>query len=170
MARSPAALTRLGVTAVVNCAFNSEPLPPNVRAAAGVSFYARLDLRDVAAHAGQDCEALIRAGAAEVAAAGGATGGGVLVHCVAGMSRSAAVVVAYLVLHGGRSLVEAMGEVKTARPAAHPNAGFWEALRRIEVGVGGVGGSSVPEGAVEALHEGERFPVSTHVFGDAERS
>ena len=167
-ARSARALSAAGVTSVVNCAFNSEPLPSDALLRAGVTHYTRLDFVDEAARAGQDSAALIRAGAAAVAEGIAGTRGAVLVHCVAGMSRSSSVVAAYLMLHEGYSLLDAMRAVKAARPLAHPNKGFWHALRAIEESVGRA--SSVPREAVEALHAGEDFPISTHVFGDAQRS
>jgi len=167
-ARSVGAVRRYGVTSIVNCAFNSEPLSEATRADAGVGHYTRLDFRDVPALAGQDNAALIRAGAAAVAEGVASTRGAVLVHCVAGMSRSTSCVAAYLVLHRGLSLADAMTAIRAARPAAQPNAGFWQALCGIEEDTGR--GCSVPRAAVAALHAGSRFPLSTHVFGDAERS
>ncbi|GLI71159.1 hypothetical protein VaNZ11_016261 [Volvox africanus] len=60
--------------------------------------------------------------------------GVVLVHCMAGMSRSASVVVAYLMWDGHLPYVEAFKQVKAARPCIYPNLGFllqlweWESL------------------------------------------
>ncbi|XP_020228552.1 dual specificity protein phosphatase 1 isoform X2 [Cajanus cajan] len=51
-------------------------------------------------------------------------GGGVLVHCFAGKSRSVTVVIAYLMKTRGMSFNEAWQHVRTIRPAALPNAGF----------------------------------------------
>jgi len=58
--------------------------------------------------------------------------GAVLVHCAAGVSRSATVVIAYLVQHAGMSLREAALAVKSQRPIAYPNAGFWRTLFAFE--------------------------------------
>ena len=168
-ARSGAALRALGVTSIVNCAYNSEPLPAAELAAAGVAHAARLLFRDEAARPGQDNLALIRAGAAAVAEGLAATRGAVLVHCVAGVSRSASVVLAFLVARQGLPLADAAARVKAARPVAHPNAGFWKALVEIEREARG-GACSVAEEEVLALHRGAAYPVSTHVFGEAERS
>jgi len=55
-------------------------------------------------------------------------GGCVLVHCAAGMSRSVTVVLAYLMLHGGKALLEAFALVCAARPGVWPNDGFMAAL------------------------------------------
>lgn len=61
------------------------------------------------------------------------TGGGcVLVHCHAGISRSATVVLFYLMLEHGLTFDEALGRLKTARPQVQPNAGFARHLRAID--------------------------------------
>ncbi|PIN02374.1 Dual specificity phosphatase [Handroanthus impetiginosus] len=52
------------------------------------------------------------------------TGGGVLVHCYDGRSRSVTVVVAYLMFKNGMSLSEALAHVRTRRQVASPNSGF----------------------------------------------
>ncbi|KAG2435576.1 hypothetical protein HYH02_011870 [Chlamydomonas schloesseri] len=54
----------------------------------------------------------------------GREAGAVLVHCAAGISRSATVVIAYLMAHGSLSLEDARSAVKAARPAINPNQGF----------------------------------------------
>jgi atypical dual specificity phosphatase len=56
----------------------------------------------------------------------------VLVHCNAGVSRSAAVCVGYVMCFGGKSLNAALAEVKQARPSARPNDGFMEQLKNYE--------------------------------------
>ncbi len=59
-------------------------------------------------------------------------GGRVLVHCNAGVSRSAAVVIAFLVTECDMSLAEAVGLAKAKRPASAPNPGFMAQLRQLE--------------------------------------
>ncbi|KNC49011.1 dual specificity protein phosphatase 19 [Thecamonas trahens ATCC 50062] len=56
----------------------------------------------------------------------------VLVHCNAGVSRSATAVLAYLIVERGMSYDEAMAMVRAARPASKPNAGFDAALRALD--------------------------------------
>lgn len=62
-----------------------------------------------------------------------AHGGRTLVHCQAGVSRSAALCMAYLMKHRGATLLEAHGWVKDSRPLVRPNRGFWEQLIRYEM-------------------------------------
>ncbi|NWT37297.1 DUS28 phosphatase, partial [Chroicocephalus maculipennis] len=60
------------------------------------------------------------------------SGGKCLVYCKNGRSRSAAICTAYLMRHRKLPLKDAFEAVKTARPAAEPNAGFWSQLQRYE--------------------------------------
>lgn len=55
--------------------------------------------------------------------------GKVLVHCMAGISRSASVAIAYLMKQSGMTFDEALEEVKKYRPCANPNEGFKKQLR-----------------------------------------
>ncbi|XP_002517161.2 dual specificity protein phosphatase 1 isoform X3 [Ricinus communis] len=59
-------------------------------------------------------------------------GGGVLVHCFVGKSRSVTIVVAYLMKKHGLSLTQALQHVKSTRPQAAPNSGFISQLRDYE--------------------------------------
>ncbi|KAF7300290.1 Dual specificity catalytic domain-containing protein [Mycena chlorophos] len=56
-------------------------------------------------------------------------GEGVLVHCQQGVSRSAAVVIAFLIRDKGMSYDDALAFVKERRSCIKPNAGFVQALR-----------------------------------------
>ena len=60
-------------------------------------------------------------------------GGGCLVHCAAGVSRSAAVVVACLMSVHRFTLREALAAVRERRPIAWPNDGLLEELAVFEV-------------------------------------
>ena len=53
----------------------------------------------------------------------------VLVHCMAGVSRSAALVIAYLIRHEGKGFQEAYSEVKARRMVIRPNKGFLQQLK-----------------------------------------
>ncbi|KAM9727494.1 dual specificity protein phosphatase 19-like isoform 1-T2 [Menidia menidia] len=58
--------------------------------------------------------------------------GVVLVHCNAGVSRSSSVAIGYLMLREGLMFDHALGQVKLARPAAKPNAGFLQQLKALK--------------------------------------
>ncbi|CAG5124219.1 unnamed protein product, partial [Candidula unifasciata] len=58
----------------------------------------------------------------------GRKGGKTLVHCLAGVSRSATICIAYLVKYQHMTLEEAYKHVKKRRPVIHPNPGFWRQL------------------------------------------
>ncbi|XP_010764413.1 dual specificity protein phosphatase 22-B-like [Notothenia coriiceps] len=59
-------------------------------------------------------------------------GEGCLVHCVAGVSRSVTLVVAYIMTGTGRGWVESLAAVRAARPCAGPNLGFLRQLEEFE--------------------------------------
>uniref|UniRef100_A0A8C6SBY5 Dual specificity protein phosphatase 22 n=1 Tax=Neogobius melanostomus TaxID=47308 RepID=A0A8C6SBY5_9GOBI len=59
-------------------------------------------------------------------------GEGCLVHCVAGVSRSVTLVVAYIMTVTGRGWVECLAAVRAARPCAGPNLGFLRQLEEFE--------------------------------------
>eukprot|EP00929_Paragymnodinium_shiwhaense_P074371 TRINITY_DN38056_c0_g1_i1.p1 TRINITY_DN38056_c0_g1~~TRINITY_DN38056_c0_g1_i1.p1 ORF type:complete len:222 (-),score=15.83 TRINITY_DN38056_c0_g1_i1:152-817(-) len=72
----------------------------------------------------------------------------VLVHCVSGISRSGAMVVAYLMATTGICYDEALAQVREKRPVVSPNSGFQAQLRDYEaelrLGSGPVEMSAVP--------------------------
>ncbi|XP_058639310.1 dual specificity protein phosphatase 19b isoform X2 [Onychostoma macrolepis] len=57
-------------------------------------------------------------------------GGVVLVHCNAGVSRSASVVIGFLMSQEKMSFNEAFSAVKTVRPYIQPNPGFMSQLKK----------------------------------------
>uniref|UniRef100_A0A915AAN4 Protein-tyrosine-phosphatase n=1 Tax=Parascaris univalens TaxID=6257 RepID=A0A915AAN4_PARUN len=61
-----------------------------------------------------------------------ADGGQVLVHCVAGVSRSASICLAYLTKYKCRSLRDAYHLMASKRPMVRPNLGFWRQLIAFE--------------------------------------
>ncbi|CAN6445874.1 unnamed protein product [Victoria cruziana] len=63
-------------------------------------------------------------------------GGGVLVHCFAGRSRSVTIVLAYLMKKRNMSLIEALDHVKNKRPQIAPNEGFIMQLHNFEKSLG----------------------------------
>ncbi|XP_007896955.2 dual specificity protein phosphatase 13 [Callorhinchus milii] len=58
-------------------------------------------------------------------------GGKLLVHCAVGVSRSATLVLAYLMVYHSHSLAEAI-ETVTARRRIFPNRGFLKQLRKLD--------------------------------------
>ncbi|XP_067293703.1 dual specificity protein phosphatase 14 isoform X2 [Pseudorasbora parva] len=58
--------------------------------------------------------------------------GRVLVHCNAGVSRSATLCLAYLMKHCHLTLAEAHLRLKAQRPIVRPNSGFWRQLIEYE--------------------------------------
>lgn len=54
--------------------------------------------------------------------------GKTLVHCVAGVSRSASLCIVYLIKYEKMSLRQAYHYVKSARPIIRPNVGFWQQM------------------------------------------
>lgn len=121
-AAAPEPLARAGVTLCVNVS-RQQPGP-------GAPGIAELRVpvfddpaEDLLAHLEPTCaamEAAVRAG------------GACLVYCKNGRSRSAAVCTAYLMRHRGLSLERAFRTVKSARPVAEPNPGFWSQLQKYE--------------------------------------
>uniref|UniRef100_A0A1I7VEF7 Protein-tyrosine-phosphatase n=1 Tax=Loa loa TaxID=7209 RepID=A0A1I7VEF7_LOALO len=61
-----------------------------------------------------------------------ANGGAVLVHCVAGVSRSATVCLAFLTKYRCRSLRDAYFLMLSKRSLVRPNIGFWKQLIQFE--------------------------------------
>ncbi|XP_042339646.1 dual specificity protein phosphatase 22-B-like [Plectropomus leopardus] len=59
-------------------------------------------------------------------------GEGCLVHCVAGVSRSVTLVVAYIMTVTGRGWVDSLAAVRAVRPCAGPNLGFLRQLEEFE--------------------------------------
>ncbi|GAP83544.1 putative phosphatases II [Rosellinia necatrix] len=65
--------------------------------------------------------------------------GKVLAHCVAGISRSPAVLAGYLIQEEGMSLKEALHILARAKPTVRPNDGFLRQLKEMEIGIRGSG-------------------------------
>merc|ERR1712032_89772 len=59
-------------------------------------------------------------------------GGNVLIHCVAGVSRSASFILAYLISSYNLTLQQALCHLKIVRPWVNPNKGFLSQLRSWE--------------------------------------
>jgi len=56
----------------------------------------------------------------------------VLVHCMAGVSRSASVVIYFLMKEKGLTFQQALDMVERKRPVVNPNIGFTKTLKEVE--------------------------------------
>ncbi|XP_063913895.1 dual specificity protein phosphatase 21 isoform X1 [Zophobas morio] len=65
------------------------------------------------------------------------SGGKTLIYCVAGVSRSASICLAYLMKHQGLTLLDAYNYVKLKRPKIRPNCGFFKQLIEYEKAIFG---------------------------------
>lgn len=126
-----------GFVAVVTCLASERPgilwaeFPTRHLVASGISWHF-VDIADGESWAfGQDAhrlESYLDDATAFIAAH--IARGCVLVHCGAGVSRSAAVVVAYLCRYAGMSYTEALEFVKQKRPCVEPADIFAAAIKR----------------------------------------
>ncbi|EHK20502.1 uncharacterized protein TRIVIDRAFT_192739 [Trichoderma virens Gv29-8] len=85
--------------------------------------------------------------------------GRILVHCSAGISRSPAVVAAYLMKHHDMSLRAALGRIVRARPQASPNPGFLRELKDLELQLRGALSLDVDELPKREKERLALFPV-----------
>ena len=60
------------------------------------------------------------------------TGGRILVHCMAGVSRAASIVIGYLMKVDSMDFKTAFNHVKDKRPSIRPNDGFMRQLQNYE--------------------------------------
>jgi protein-tyrosine phosphatase len=61
-----------------------------------------------------------------------ANGGGVLIHCAQGVSRSSSIIIYYLMKRKAMSFDESLKLIRKTRPIASPNSSFENQLRKIE--------------------------------------
>ncbi|XP_050536802.1 dual specificity protein phosphatase 10 isoform X2 [Daktulosphaira vitifoliae] len=124
-----ASLSAIGVTRVLNVTTSQQsPSPPmGDRRTAGV-LYKRLSALDNGhANLKQYFEE-----AFEFIEGARKTGGSVLIHCQAGISRSPTIAIAYVMRHRKMSMVDAYKTVKAARPIISPNLNFMGQLLELE--------------------------------------
>ncbi|XP_064424912.1 dual specificity protein phosphatase 14 [Latimeria chalumnae] len=85
--------------------------------------------------------------------------GATLVHCAAGVSRSASLCIAYLMKYHKVSLLEAYNWIKSRRPIIRPNVGFWRQLIDYErklFGKSSIKMVQTPYGIMPDIYEKER--------------
>ncbi|KDD73181.1 hypothetical protein H632_c2452p0, partial [Helicosporidium sp. ATCC 50920] len=120
-------LRHLGVSHVLNATADL-PCDDGLRRVAGVQGWLRASLRDVEE---EDLAPAIAEALAFIDAAH-AEGGIVLVHCHAGRSRSASLVLAWLMTRRRWTLARALRWVERVHHAVAPNAGYMLELLRLE--------------------------------------
>ncbi|THU53350.1 hypothetical protein C4D60_Mb10t13470 [Musa balbisiana] len=124
VARDRAALRRHGITHVLNCA--GAACPDHFR---GELAYRTLWLRDSPA---EDLAPVLYDAFDFLERARAAPRGRALVHCRRGASRSAALVVAYLMWRRALPFDDALRAVRAVRPSVDPNLGFAAQLLRCQ--------------------------------------
>lgn len=72
-------------------------------------------------------------------------GGGVLVHCAAGVSRSTALTLAYMMREHRMTLREALSAMRERRPIVWPNEGFVASLISLESSLIGINSLKMEE-------------------------
>lgn len=82
-----------------------------------------------------------------------------VVHCAAGISRSATVVLGYLMLHRGQSLRDAFALLHSSRSCIWPNEGFMQALIALEMEVRGKATITLEEYERWGDYEGPENPT-----------
>lgn len=129
-AADPAFARRAGITHVVKLFADGAPGPdgpcPVVRHP-GVRYFVAAAVDSPDYDIRRDAVAALRF--LRAAAAGG---GRVLVHCHAGISRSATVVLLYLMTRYGCRLDAALQALRAVRPVVRPNPGFMRWLRAVD--------------------------------------
>mmetsp|Transcript_35478 Transcript_35478/g.101064 ORF Transcript_35478/g.101064 Transcript_35478/m.101064 type:complete len:399 (-) Transcript_35478:196-1392(-) len=121
----PEELIASGVRAVVCCMRELEMSTADLHP--GLDYY-RVDVEDM----GREPIEFFWPEAADFIHSHRSKGQSVLVHCRAGVSRSASTVLAYMMLSEGYSLHDAFVHVRGRRPGVTPNPGFMEKLCALE--------------------------------------
>eukprot|EP00939_MAST-03C_sp_MAST-3C-sp1_P004388 g4388.t1 len=88
------------------------------------------------------------------------SGGVVLVHCRAGQSRSATLLIAHLMLYRGWSLRRAFAHVKKRRPVVKPNDGFFAKLQQLELQMNGNEGNTMELHDINATYVNKKLAMS----------
>lgn len=125
------ALEELNVRTIVKCTF--EPGIEQGLACASVFEGRRINYVHVAVRDEDSANILpYLSGAADLIQGQLSEGKAVLVHCQRGVSRSATIVMGFLIRHRGMSRDEAYVLAKGRRPQVSPNIGFWAQLAEFE--------------------------------------
>ncbi|XP_034464834.1 dual specificity protein phosphatase 13-like [Hippoglossus hippoglossus] len=136
-ARDKATLHSLGITHIVNAA-HGPPIPgpgPCFHVNTGPRFYRDMTVDYYGVEADDATEFILSPffyPTARYIRAALAMGGRVFVHCLMGVSRSATLVLAFLMIIEGLSLQEAVAAVRPHRDIC-PNPGFLQQLRSLDM-------------------------------------
>ncbi|XP_070610002.1 dual specificity protein phosphatase 13B-like [Erythrolamprus reginae] len=129
-ARSKSILQSLGITHILNAADG----PYNINT--GARYYRDLPIQYYGVQAFDDnsfdISVFFREAADFIHKALNTAGGKVIVHCARGLSRSATLVLAYLMIHENLTLVEALKSVDSRRSIC-PNTGFLSQLQAWDI-------------------------------------
>ncbi|XP_069836955.1 dual specificity protein phosphatase 13B-like [Dendropsophus ebraccatus] len=129
-ARDKSVLRQLGITHIVNAAYG------RYRINTGPEFYRDLniDFYGVEAddHPHFNLSEYFFPAAQFIGAGLQSPNGRVLVHCAMGISRAASIVLAFLMISEGMSLLDALRSVSEHRDIS-PNPGFLEQLRQLDI-------------------------------------
>ncbi|XP_058044450.1 dual specificity protein phosphatase 13-like isoform X2 [Ahaetulla prasina] len=129
-ARSKSILQRIGITHILNAADG----PYNINT--GARYYRDLPIQYYGVQAFDDnsfdISVFFHKAADFIHKALNSVGGKVFVHCAMGLSRSATLVLAYLIIHENLTLVEALKSVDSHRGIC-PNTGFLSQLRALDI-------------------------------------
>ncbi|XP_070801188.1 dual specificity protein phosphatase 13B-like [Pituophis catenifer annectens] len=129
-ARSKSILQSIGITHILNAADG----PYNINT--GARYYRDLPIQYYGVQAFDDnsfdISVFFHEAADFIHKALNTAGGKVFVHCAMGLSRSATLVLAYLMIHENLTLVEALKSVDSHRGIC-PNTGFLSQLRALDI-------------------------------------
>ncbi|EDS29562.1 conserved hypothetical protein [Culex quinquefasciatus] len=127
-AASVPTMQQLGVTLVINATTEQE-LPNTPLPCDETTGYMRVPVKD---NREADLDRYFNEVADRIEQESVRVGGVTLVHCVAGVSRSASLCLAYLIKYHRMSLKDAYNHVKARRPQIRPNVAFVKHLMEFE--------------------------------------
>lgn len=127
-AASVPTMQQLGVTLVINATTEQE-LPNTPLPCDETTGYLRISIKD---NREADLDRYFDEVADRIEQESQRVGGVTLVHCVAGVSRSASLCLAYLIKYHRMSLKDAYNHVKARRPQIRPNVAFVKQLMEYE--------------------------------------
>lgn len=127
-AASVPTMQQLGVTLVINATTEQE-LPNTPLPCDETTGYMRVPVKD---NREADLDRYFNEVADRIEQESQRAGGVTLVHCVAGVSRSASLCLAYLIKYHRMSLKDAYNHVKARRPQIRPNVAFVKHLMEFE--------------------------------------